>query len=967
MAVCPALPVAASALGDLPGRALRFAVLLVFGGSIGGCDGNLEPVVAQVVTLRAVPERLDFGDVPLLARAEDAVVVVNNGNAAWNTTVGPRVEGPGMTWVGGCDAPLPPGGTCTARVRFAPPAEGPQRGILTFAAADDDIDAVVVELVGRGVAATVVLAPPLLDFGNVLVGRSATLTARIENPGPTPLAVPLTTVGSFLIDGSPGERVYDVPAAGRVDVAVVFAPTTGGESRGTLRALTCGPACGPATDLWGTSTAPRIDVQPRLLELGSVGAGSATEGRLVVGNLGDASLVLEAVDVEGDASFTLATSPEMLPWTLAPGETREVVVRFAPDQGLALAQTVVTFRSTDPLSPAAFVPVTASSPGAGLQVLPARGHLGFLDPDEERDLSVVARATGDTGVTIVDVRVVGGSGAFLLVEPPEGVGLRAGESVQFHVRARALPGAVAGGGATARIVVATAEVGERGIEVAFAAGTTGCVPRPVIAHVALGAVRIGEQSAGDAVIENIGDAPCALAGIDAGDVHGFTMSSAMSFNARGLQTLAPGATGVVRFAFAPRSDAPASATAVVTFADVAAPVLVSASGRGIRGGLVAVPTTVSLGPVAQGCADVQGTTLLVADGAVGIVVEALSVEPPAGPMTAQIPALPAVLLPGESLPVALRGDAGADVGVHEATLRASSDSGTATVRVTLTVVEPSLPVEERFIAADVDAVDILFVVDNSGSMLDDQELLAANFSSFFAAALADRGIDFQLGVTTTDVLSPDAAAGRLVGPVLDRRTPDLEEAFATQVRVGADGSGMELGLEALRLALEDPDAQGLIRDEAALSVVFVTDEEDTGAFPEVLPDPALAREPAEYVALLQAKKGGAVANAPVLVSAVITPGFADRYGQLVDRFGGTTLDITSPDWGSRLGEIGVDTFTLSRAFVLAGDAVPDSVVVEVDGRQTADFVYDEQRHTVVVDRPPRAGAEVVVRYVAECR
>jgi len=927
------------------------------------CD-EVEPIVAQTVVLRAVPAQLDLGLIPLLSQAEDNVVLANAGNAAWNTTVPPRIEGAGFAWVGGCDAPLAPGATCTARVRFAPDAERPHEGTLTFAGADDELDDIVVTLVGGGAPANIVLLPSALEFGDVLVGRSATLTATLENRGREGVTVPLLTAAPFFVDGTPGGRSVVVAAGARVDVPIVFAPTTGGPASGVLRATTCGPACGPSATLRGSSAAPRLDVAPRTLDLGAVAAGSVGEGPLTVANRGDAPLSLQAVDVDGDAAFAVDAPP--LPLTLAPGEAVVVVVRWAPTQGVAAATAVVVFRSSDPLAPAAFVPVSASSPGAGLVVLPAQGHLGFLDPDEERELAVVARAAGDAPVRIDDLRVVGGGGAFVLVGPPDGVVLAPGESAQFLVRGRALPAAVQAGGATARIVVDTAELPDQGVDVAFLAGTAGCVPRPVLAHVALGAVRIGEQAAGDAVVTNAGDAPCTLVDVRPGENAGLPASPSMEFDARGLRSLAPGASGVVRFAFSPRSEAPASATAVVTFAEGAAPVLVSASGRGARGGLVAIPTTVELGPVAQGCRDVEGAALLFADGGAAITVDTVGIEPVLGPLALLPLSLPVGLLPGETVRVVMTGDADAAVGVHEAMVRAGSDGGDAAVRVTLTVAPANTPIEERFVAADIDAVDVLFIVDNSGSMLDDQALLASNFSSFFALALTDRSIDFRLGVTTTDVLSPGAAGGRLVGSVLDRFTPELESAFAAQVQVGADGSGLELGLEALRLALEDPADQRLIRPEAALSVVFVTDEEDTGAFPEFLPDPALAREPAEYVALLQAKKDGALANTPVLVSAVITPGFATRYEALVDEFGGTALDITSPTWGQQLSAIGVDTFSLARAFVLTADAVPGSVSVTVDGRSSMDFAYDDARHAVVLGDAPHPGAEVVVRYVPEC-
>ncbi len=58
-------------------------------------------------------------------------------------------------------------------------------------------------------------------------------------------------------------------------------------------------------------------------------------------------------------------------------------------------------------------------------------------------------------------------------------------------------------------------------------------------------------------------------------------------------------------------------------------------------------------------------------------------------------------------------------------------------------------------------VDVLIVVDNSGSMVEEQAKLASNFQAFIQA-FEDIDVDWQIGVVTTDV-STDEARGRLHG------------------------------------------------------------------------------------------------------------------------------------------------------------------------------------------------------------
>ncbi|HET9597128.1 MAG TPA: vWA domain-containing protein [Anaeromyxobacteraceae bacterium] len=170
--------------------------------------------------------------------------------------------------------------------------------------------------------------------------------------------------------------------------------------------------------------------------------------------------------------------------------------------------------------------------------------------------------------------------------------------------------------------------------------------------------------------------------------------------------------------------------------------------------------------------------------------------------------------------------------------------------------------------------DILFVVDDSGSMSEEQANLAANLDAFVATLAASPAKDqFQIGVTTTSVAGtsatdfsatettyasgPNAAApvvpypaGRLVAVdpatgrlrwdpatgaftgnrILAAGSPTLVADFKANVRVGTGGSGKEQGLAAIRLALTDRIVDGtnagFLRPGARLAVVILSDEDD---------------------------------------------------------------------------------------------------------------------------------------------
>jgi hypothetical protein len=145
-------------------------------------------------------------------------------------------------------------------------------------------------------------------------------------------------------------------------------------------------------------------------------------------------------------------------------------------------------------------------------------------------------------------------------------------------------------------------------------------------------------------------------------------------------------------------------------------------------------------------------------------------------------------------------------------------------------------------------VDMLFVVDNSGSMAEEQSILQSSFSSFISGFIAN-GVDFHIGVITTDVSNDGNSSywsSKLSGYVspnmgcllskyssykfLTNQTPDLVNKFKANVRVGTSGSGSEQGLNSALQALSDSRLSGcnsgFLRDDALLSVIVVSDENE---------------------------------------------------------------------------------------------------------------------------------------------
>ena len=162
-------------------------------------------------------------------------------------------------------------------------------------------------------------------------------------------------------------------------------------------------------------------------------------------------------------------------------------------------------------------------------------------------------------------------------------------------------------------------------------------------------------------------------------------------------------------------------------------------------------------------------------------------------------------------------------------------------------------------------LDLLFVVDNSPSMLDNQAALAASFPRMIdVLAELDGGLpNLHIGIVTSDmgtkgsaIEQPGAPLGTpgqggcsgtgdngllqhagLAAPYIeDLANPDgtrtrnytgaLRDVFATAALVGDGGCGFEQHLAAMRASFANPANAGFLRDDANLAVVILADEDD---------------------------------------------------------------------------------------------------------------------------------------------
>ncbi len=129
-------------------------------------------------------------------------------------------------------------------------------------------------------------------------------------------------------------------------------------------------------------------------------------------------------------------------------------------------------------------------------------------------------------------------------------------------------------------------------------------------------------------------------------------------------------------------------------------------------------------------------------------------------------------------------------------------------------------------------VDILFVVDDSGSMDPVQDQIATNIDKFLKDFVLMKFINFHFGVLSSGMSSYSNKLGALKGIPLfvTNKTTDLVDKLKRNIMLGSDGSSTEGFFDPIYYALTDPllsgHNAGFYRPDSLLVIVFITDAED---------------------------------------------------------------------------------------------------------------------------------------------
>lgn len=304
-------------------------------------------------------------------------------------------------------------------------------------------------------------------------------------------------------------------------------------------------------------------------------------------------------------------------------------------------------------------------------------------------------------------------------------------------------------------------------------------------------------------------------------------------------------------------------------------------------------------------------------------------------------------------------------------------------------------------------IDILWVVDNSGSMESSQTNLTNSFNSFISR-FSQLNYDFHMGVIATDAYLAyhynqpsrsrlsDGVAQHSGIRIIDKNTPNMSQVFIKNATQGINGSGDERAFSSFESALGNSLNTGFVRDGAFLAIIIVSDEDDFSHYDwQNGTNSYIFTENYNYSTMFpisrfttfldnlthSAAGQGAGKNYSVSTISILdstcqatlnaeSPGrkISQRYNQLADATGGTKGSLCA-NFGTTLQMISDRVIELSSVFKLDREPIPETIRVIVDGQtipnsDTNGWSYNAATLEISFHGPavPPAGSDVRIYF-----
>lgn len=1022
-----------------------------FAALAASCSDELS--VGQLRGQIASEELIDFGDVQIGILLPYELEVENAGStviAVQDIEVAPNFTAEAYEFkLSETSYSLPPGGSRRMVVSFRPFAAMEEPVESTFTFKTDAVDengaphTFTVRVRGRGIETGLIVEPMPVDFGTVLVGSTKTLDIKITNALGVPVDVlshlnergepqvdnqgglgrfqilsPVQANGSLLQAG----QILEPNASVTVQAMYVPDPATqeGLEDRGRWTISNCPDAlCELPVPMIGKGTNAALVCTPASVDFGDRNPGSTSTLQATCENAASETVTITGWRLDpGSAPEYSVAAYNGNPSSLPPGSTFTVDLQFSPTLSSVgrdiLGTLVITGRNpraNRDLNPTR-LSIVGRAGGPDIDVTPPQLNFGRVGIGTTSRRRVLVSNVGysDLAVTMI-TGDADGTGVFATARNAMVVPAGGSEVIELTFSP------TTEGLIESRLIINSDDTDEPEVVVPLQ-GTGADLPpcsysvTPMIIN--FGIVPVLRSTTQGLRIQNTGTNDCLINDLEIapGSSPAFTLVNGPETGV----TLAPGAEKTIIIEFVPPGEGLMQGLLTFYISNPAdSTPEVQLRGTGSASALLITPNELNFGKIGLDCSTRERIVTVYNTGSQPTVLQ--RIEIPTGISTefeivtvpAGIPSPPgagASVNPGQSVEFTVRYHA-RDVGVDTGFLHII-EAGRTDPYVIPLYGEGAVDAtnEDRFTQLETPEVDILFVIDNSCSMSEEQASLTQNFASFIQFADA-QALDYRIAVITTDIEGdlfggaecprplvamrpagePQGACGyfadgnettrnadwRLVTP---EEQPSPEAAFTAIGTQGIDGSGTEQGLQAAYQALSAPLITGwnagFLRPDAYLALIFVSDEEDQSL-----------QTTAFYSNFFKAIKGFRNSNlfsASAIVgnaqSGCATADAGDRYISVATQTGGIFESICTPSWSASLENLGLSVFGYKSRFFLSNQPVPGTLEVFVDGVRVdpragsgqVRWSYDPGTNSINFAplAIPEPGSEIVVRYQAEC-
>ncbi|MBI2376918.1 MAG: choice-of-anchor D domain-containing protein [Deltaproteobacteria bacterium] len=995
---------------------LRAISLISLGLLIAACDDD--KVTVFPAKLEVDPTTLDLGGVQLGTEKTGRIRVKNTGEGVLRLkgVVAAGELDPSFTFTLET-LEVPPNSETNLDVTFRPTELGERTGALVVQPNDPTLTDLPVTIRALGVTAELEVTPSTLSFGNVVVDTSKTLQVTVKNISDVTAFVQLDLnsnvklCGGSVADsstfcvqppaGAEPDGSFELAPSASVDLDISFRPTIAGfTERGRLRLRGCEQAsCEADIRFDGQGIEQGFRCDPPSLAFGQVNPGSCLTKQAVCENIANEQVTIvgwRKADIGGttsSADFTV--EPFSGAEVLAEGDTVSVDVTYCPnDLGNDRGSLELETDNPDARRKYVVVELTGTGGGPDIQVQPLEinfGQVSLIAP-ARRNLGVTNVGFDTLAITevIADARNTGAFRAPTAGADNIPVGGFKAIPIEFQP--------IVEGPVESEVVIKSNDQDEPEIRIIVRGEGVNLPPcsfEVVPDHLVFGAVERGRTISRAFEIRNTGDTECLLTSARLADdpAQVFSLPDGDITSER----IASRASATIRVGYSPSGLGNHMGSVEFSISSPASPFnTVALSGTGADGSLLIVPNDIDFGVLGVGCSARARTVSVYNTSSLTARIDSITLASGAPAMSltnvpAPLPAAPLNIAPGSSISfdVGFRADAVSEyAGAVE--INGTFNGQTVTYVVALQG-RGALDARQtdEFDQLGKPKVDILFIVDDSCSMSEEQDSLATNFGAFIQFAQAQQ-LDYQIGVTTTDVqdgnVPEDGQLVPLTGPPADRivtplSQPSPEALFSQNANVGIDDfSSVEQGLEAAYLALSSPltfgHNAGFLRSDAVLSVIIVSDEEDQ------------SRQSVDfYVNFLLSIKGFRNTNLFTLSGIVgdfpggcSGPGGSassdERYQEAIRRTGGIETSICTADWSRALEDLSVAAFGFKSRFFLSNQPelgslrvwVNDVAMPERENSGTVNWFYDYETNSVNFSpfSTPEPGAHLRVEYAVAC-